>query len=134
MSLNLSPNGAPPVSPAVEPVPVRRESPWQQGLHEFLRSKSAVFGLVIFIVLAVAALAAPWITPQNPYDLMQLDVMDARLPPGTANGAATFTYWLGTDGQGRDLLSGIIYGLRISLGSVSARHSSPVFSARFSVW
>lgn len=116
MSLNLSPNGAPPSPVVAEPVPVRRESPWQQGLHEFLRSKSAVLGLVVFIVLIAAALAAHWITPQNPYDLMQLDVMDARLPPGTANGAATFTYWLGTDGQGRDLLSGIIYGLRISLG------------------
>ena len=115
MSLNLSPNGnaAPPLAP--EPVPMRRESPWQQGLREFLRSKSAVLGLVVLALLIVAAIAAPWISPQNPYDLGQLNVLDSRLPPGSANVDANYTYWLGTDGQGRDLLSGIIYGLRISL-------------------
>ncbi|QBR02759.1 ABC transporter permease [Paraburkholderia pallida] len=96
--------------------PTRRESPWRRAMRDFARSKSALFGLALLVVLVAAALAAPWITPQNPYDLMQLDVMDARLPPGSANGAATFTYWLGTDGQGRDLLSAIVYGLRISLG------------------
>jgi peptide/nickel transport system permease protein len=74
-----------------------------------------VFGLAALVVLVLTALLAPWITPQNPYDLLQLDVMDARLAPGTANGAGTYRYWLGTDGQGRDILSGILYGLRISL-------------------
>lgn len=114
----MTPNPSPetPLASAAEAVPARKESPWGQVLREFARSKSAVLGLVVLAVLIVAALAAPWITPQNPYDLMQLDVMDARLPPGAANGAATFTYWLGTDGQGRDLFSGIVYGLRISLG------------------
>jgi peptide/nickel transport system permease protein len=60
------------------------------------------------------ALLAPWIAPQNPYDLATLDLLDARLPPGShaANG---MTYWLGTDGQGRDMLSAILYGLRVSL-------------------
>jgi len=67
------------------------------------------------VLLILAALLAPWITPQNPYDLNQLDVLDARLPPATENGLATFKYWLGTDGQGRDLYSSILYGLRISL-------------------
>jgi len=116
MSLNPSPNDAPTPALAVEPVPVRRESPWQQGLRELLRSKSAVLGLVVLVVLIVAALTAPWISPQNPYDLAQLNVLDNRLPPGSENVDAHYTYWLGTDGQGRDLLSGIIYGLRISLG------------------
>jgi peptide/nickel transport system permease protein len=83
---------------------------------DFLASKSALFGLVVVVLLVAAALAAPWISPQNPYDLMQLDVLDSRLPPGSPNGLGTFTYWLGTDGQGRDLYSGILYGLRISLG------------------
>lgn len=117
MSLNPQSHGAQ-GAPALaqESLPMRRESPWQQGLREFLRSRSAVLGLVVLVVLIAAALAAPWITPQNPYDLMQLDVMDARLAPATVNGLGTYTYWLGTDGQGRDLLSGIIYGLRISLG------------------
>ncbi|SFA99787.1 peptide/nickel transport system permease protein [Collimonas sp. OK607] len=96
--------------------PPRRESPWRRIVRDFLSSKSAMLGLSVALALMIAALAAPWLTPQNPYDLMQLDVLDARLPPGTANGLGTFTYWLGTDGQGRDLYSGILYGLRISVG------------------
>ena len=94
----------------------RRESPWRRVLRSFVASRTAMFGLGIVVLLMLAALAAPWLTPQNPYDLMQLDVLDARLPPGSANGLGTFSYWLGTDGQGRDLYSGILYGLRISIG------------------
>jgi peptide/nickel transport system permease protein len=94
----------------------RRESPWRRMASNFLASKAAVLGLGISLVVMIAALCAPWIAPQNPYDLMQLDVLDARLPPGAVNGLGTFNYWLGTDGQGRDLYSGILYGLRISLG------------------
>lgn len=94
----------------------RKQSPWRRVAADFLASKSALFGLVVVVLLVAAALAAPWISPQNPYDLMQLDVLDSRLPPGSPNGLGTFTYWLGTDGQGRDLYSGILYGLRISLG------------------
>ena len=80
-----------------------------------MQSRTAVAGLVVLVLVVLAALAAPWITPQNPYDLMQLDVLDARLAPGARNGLDSFTYWLGTDGQGRDLYSAIVYGLRISL-------------------
>ena len=94
----------------------RRESPWRRVMRGFLASKTAMFGLAVAVLLMIAALAAPWLTPQNPYDLMQLDVLDARLHPGSANGLGTFTYWLGTDGQGRDLYSAILYGLRISVG------------------
>jgi peptide/nickel transport system permease protein len=54
------------------------------------------------------------ISPQNPYDLGALDLMDSRLPPGSA-AVDGMTYWLGTDAQGRDMLSAILYGLRISL-------------------
>ncbi|MBB1626403.1 ABC transporter permease [Achromobacter sp. UMC71] len=98
------------------PTPVlRRESPWRRNLTEFLSSKTAVFGLVIATLLILAAVLAPWISPQNPYDLLQIDVLDSRMTPGSMNGLGTFHYWLGTDGQGRDLLSGILYGLRISL-------------------
>ena len=91
------------------------ETPFRRFLHAFLASHLAVFGLAIVVVVAVAALAAPWISPQNPYDLAQLDIMDGRLPPGSRS-ADGLTFWLGTDDQGRDMLSGIIYGLRISLG------------------
>jgi peptide/nickel transport system permease protein len=60
------------------------------------------------------AIAAPWIAPQNPYDLAQLNILDGGLPPGTESFDG-MTYWLGTDEQGRDMLSAIMYGLRISL-------------------
>ncbi|MFP5404854.1 MAG: ABC transporter permease [Gammaproteobacteria bacterium] len=97
-------------------LPERREPPWRRLAGEFVSSKGALAGLVVSVLLIAAALAAPWIAPQDPYDLLQLDVLDARLPPGSANGLGTFTYWLGTDGQGRDLYSAILYGMRISLG------------------
>ncbi|AYF49779.1 ABC transporter permease [Pseudomonas fluorescens] len=94
---------------------IRVESLWQRGVLDFLRSPMAIVGLLILAVIVLAALFAPWITPQNPYDLMQLDVLDARLAPGATSGEGHYTYWLGTDGQGRDLYSAIVYGLRISL-------------------
>src|SRR6185312_15260578 len=72
-------------------------------------------GLLTIAVVLLAAIFAPWIARQNPYDLAQLDIMDGRLPPGSVGGAG-FTFWLGSDDQGRDMLSGILYGLRISLG------------------
>lgn len=87
---------------------------WRVGA-DFLQSRVALGGLILLGLIVLAALAAPWITPQNPYDLMQLDVLDARLHPGTASSEGGYTYWLGTDGQGRDLYSAIVYGLRISL-------------------
>lgn len=90
-------------------------SPWAVAASQFMRSYSAVFGLILSVLLVCVAIFAPWISPQNPYDLMQLDVLDARLPPGSENGMGTFHYLLGTDGQGRDIYSGIFYGLRISL-------------------
>jgi peptide/nickel transport system permease protein len=88
---------------------------WWRVAADFLHSRIAVGGLVVLGIVVLAALLAPWITPQNPYDLLQLDVLDARLPPGSHSGEGGYTYWLGTDGQGRDLYSAIIYGLRISL-------------------
>jgi peptide/nickel transport system permease protein len=54
------------------------------------------------------------IAPQNPYDLAKLDLLDSRLPPGESSPSG-FIYHLGTDGQGRDMLSAIMYGLRVSL-------------------
>ncbi|MCV4264066.1 ABC transporter permease [Pseudomonas capsici] len=91
------------------------QSPWRLGAVEFSRSYTAMFGLLVLLLIMLMAVLAPWIAFQNPYDLMQLNVLDARLPPGSENLDGGYTYWLGTDGQGRDLLSAIIYGLRISL-------------------
>ncbi|MFT4268569.1 MAG: ABC transporter permease [Xenophilus sp.] len=100
---------------ATAPRPFSERSLWWRIGADFLAAPGAVAGLVVLALVVLAALAAPWITPQNPYDLMQLDVLDARLPPGSTSSDAGFTYWLGTDGQGRDLYSAIVYGLRISL-------------------
>ena len=91
----------------------REETPFRRILSDFLASPTAVFGLVLLTAILVVAIAAPFISPQNPYDLAQLDVMDGRLPPGAKTDGGTF--WLGTDDQGRDMLSAIFYGLRISL-------------------
>ena len=69
--------------------------------------------LALLSVMLLAALLAPWISPQNPYDLAQLQLVDSRLPP-LARSAAGALRWLGTDDQGRDMLSAILYGLRTS--------------------
>lgn len=80
----------------------------------YARSWIAVGAALVFASIVAAALAAPWIAPQNPYDLTQVDLLDNLLPPGSESFSG-ITYLLGTDGQGRDILSAILYGLRISL-------------------
>lgn len=82
---------------------------------DFAHSKVAMAGLVVLALLILAALFAPLVTPQNPYDLNQLNVMNSHLPPGARPDDQTFHFWLGSDDQGRDIYSGIVYGLRISL-------------------
>jgi len=89
------------------------ETPFRRIVADFMSSPIAVFGLLLLGAILIVAIAAPFISPQNPYDLAQLDVMDGRLPPGAKTDVGTF--WLGTDDQGRDMLSAIFYGLRISL-------------------
>ena len=91
------------------------EAPWRQFSREFFASRTATIALLLLLSLIVIALFAPWITPQNPYDLAQVDIMDSRLPPGSESFTGMI-FWLGTDGAGRDMLSAMCYGLRISLG------------------
>ncbi len=81
---------------------------------EYRDNRVAVVALVIALLMMAAALAAPWISPQDPYDLASLRLMDARKPPGHVN-AEGITYLLGTDAQGRDVLSAILHGLRLSI-------------------
>ncbi len=90
------------------------DTPLRAFVREFAQDRVAVLALVVLTLIVLLALAAPLITPQDPYDLSNLVLMDARRPPGHV-GSKGFTYWLGTDSQGRDLYSGILYGLRISL-------------------
>lgn len=83
-------------------------------VYSFVTTPAAWFSAAVLVVLAAAALLAPWLSSVNPFDLGSLDVTDAHLPPAwTEEGDARF--WLGTDDQGRDLLSAILYGLRLSL-------------------
>ncbi len=93
---------------------IRVETPFQRFLSEFFESWIATFALGLLGLIIVLALLAPWITPQNPYDLAQVDVMDGKLPPGS-EAYTGYTMWLGSDGAGRDLYSAILYGLRISI-------------------
>jgi peptide/nickel transport system permease protein len=96
-------------------IPARGEATWLRLWREFAESRIAVGSLVVVALLVLAALAAPLIAPQDPYDLRQLDILSNLLPPGS-KASTGYTHWLGTDEQGRDMLSGILYGLRISLG------------------
>ncbi|MBN9453724.1 MAG: ABC transporter permease [Bosea sp.] len=101
--------------------PPRSRSPARRIWRAFVGSRLAVTGLGVLLGLILLAVFGPLVVPQDPYDLMQLDVLDGQLSPGSPS-AAGYTYWLGTDDQGRDMLSGIVYGLRTSLmvGVVSA--------------
>ena len=92
----------------------REETPFRRFVSEFAASRLALLGFVVFVVIALLAIFASLIAPQNPYDLAQLDIMDGRLPPGSKS-MVGYTYILGTDDQGRDMFSGMLYGLRISL-------------------
>jgi peptide/nickel transport system permease protein len=104
------PSATLPLSSAIPP----EQTPFQRFLRSFFDDRIAVVGLIMLSTIILLAVLAPWITPQNPYDLGSVDLMDSRIPPGgqTMEG---FTAFLGTDGVGRDLYSGILYGLRISL-------------------
>jgi peptide/nickel transport system permease protein len=90
------------------------ETPFQRFRSEFFESWIATFALGLLALIIVLALLAPWITPQNPYDLAQVDILDGKLPPGS-EAYTGYTMWLGSDGSGRDLYSAILYGLRISI-------------------
>ena len=96
-------------------IPDYADTPLRGKVLRRIRNRPTTRGAAILLGIMVAlALLAPFITPQNPHDLAALSVMDNRLPPGEA-GMNGMTYWLGTDSQGRDMLSAILYGLRTSL-------------------
>ncbi len=83
-------------------------------LYSFRRSPIAVVSAGVLFVLLVSALFSRWIAPFNPFDLASLDLMDSLKPPAFMPEGDP-AHWLGTDDQGRDVLSGIMYGMRISV-------------------
>ena len=100
---------------ATAPAIAAQERRWHRFMTQFASSRIALVSLVMLAVLLLLALLAPWIAPQNPYDTASLDIFDSKMPPGSQNGDGTLIYWLGTDGLARDMLSAILYGMRISL-------------------
>ena len=83
-------------------------------VHSFKRTPTAVGSALVMLLFFAVALLAPWIAPQNPFDPAALDLINARLPPVWIHDGQ-WRFPLGTDGQGRDLLSVLMHGLRISL-------------------
>lgn len=87
---------------------------WRSLFKRFLSDPVAIGAGIVLLLLVLMAVFAPLIAPQNPYDLMQIDIMDSELPPSWKDdGDARFL--LGTDAQGRGVLSTIMYGTGISL-------------------
>ena len=83
--------------------------------HSFVSSPMAMLAAAIAAVCVFCSVFAPWVAPHNPFDLATLNLSDARLPPAWVEGGSR-NYLLGTDDQGRDILSALMYGARISLG------------------
>ncbi len=83
-------------------------------VYQFRRSPVAVVSTFVVLVCIIGAAFAPLVAPHNPFDLASLNLMDSLLPPAPLAGSNP-TYPLGTDDQGRDVLSALIYGMRISL-------------------
>lgn len=97
----------------------QKDSHWQRLLqsdlvYHFKRDKVAIASSTVFLILALMALLSPLIAPFDPYDLQQIDLMDSEMPPVWIENADP-RFLLGTDDQGRDLWSTILYGMRISL-------------------
>ncbi|MEJ2764366.1 ABC transporter permease [Photobacterium sp. MCCC 1A19761] len=83
-------------------------------MYYFLRDKVAMTSFAVFLVFVLSAVLAPVLAPTNPYDLAAIDIMDSELPPSWMEDGDS-RFWLGTDNQGRDIFSTILYGSRLSL-------------------
>ncbi|WP_121066000.1 ABC transporter permease [Chachezhania antarctica] len=83
--------------------------------YSFTRTPVAIVSAAVVIVLVLAALLAPLIAPHNPFDPGTLNLMNGFTPPGEANAFTGDYFLLGTDDQGRDVFSTMLYGMRISL-------------------
>jgi len=100
---------------ALPTLPVRLSAAWNSDIgFSFRHSPVAIVSAVVLFVCLAAALFAPWVAPHNPFDLKTLNLLDALSPPAGMTGSKA-EYLLGTDDQGRDVLSAIMFGTRISL-------------------
>ena len=82
--------------------------------YSFRTSPTAIVAAIIAVICVFCAIFANWVAPHNPFDLTTLELSDARIPP-VWNEEGSWKYILGTDDQGRDILSALMYGARISL-------------------
>lgn len=90
-------------------------SAWDSDIaYSFRKSRVAVISTLLLLAMFLAAILAPYLAPQNPFDIAELSLFDSELPPAWAKGGNP-AYLLGTDTQARDVLSSIMYGMRISL-------------------
>jgi ABC-type dipeptide/oligopeptide/nickel transport system permease subunit len=103
-------------SAPITPTAARRAGPLlrRRRLVQLPHSPMAILAGGDRVLCTFCAVFAPWVSPHNPFDLATLDLSDARLPPAWMAGGSR-TYLLGTDDQGRDILSALMYGARISL-------------------
>jgi peptide/nickel transport system permease protein len=83
-------------------------------LHSFLKSKLVVLAAIVTLMLVALSLLAPWIAPHDPFDLKSLSLLDSHMPPVWEQGGDA-RFLLGTDDQGRDILSTILFGARSSI-------------------
>nr|WP_210189969.1 ABC transporter permease [Devosia lucknowensis] len=102
-----------------QPVPAAKTSRWKTFLTSdivwsYRHSPITIVASIVALLLILMAVLAPWLAPYNPFNPATLNLMDGFSPPGTATSAGRY-YALGTDSQGRDMLSTIMYGSRVSL-------------------
>ncbi len=109
-------------TPVEKARPVRVQNPsrlktfWASDFaYAFRRSPVAMVSFAVVMLLVLAALFAPFIAPFDPFDPGSLNLMNGFTAPGTPNAFTGDSFWLGTDDQGRDVFSTILYGMRISL-------------------
>ncbi|NBN79968.1 ABC transporter permease subunit [Microvirga tunisiensis] len=89
---------------------------WDSDIaYSFRRSPVAILATIVSLAIIIPAVLAPWIAPYDPFNPASLNLMDGFTPPGEPNAFTGNVYLLGTDNQGRDILSAILYGARISL-------------------
>ncbi len=102
------------------PTPAKDKSSWARFVESdffwaFKRSPVAVVSFAVVVLLVACAVFAPLIAPTNPFDPASLNLMNGFTPPMEPNAFTGDTFLLGTDDQGRDVFSTILYGMRISL-------------------